>query len=52
MIIHNKSVAGVYESEMEAYAFAKRKYEAGTFLIRKCLGPEEATTLTFHSRVV
>ena len=37
VLIHNNSVEGFYQSELRAYTIAKNKFEAGTFLIRKCL---------------
>lgn len=52
LVIKDKEVVGVYESEPEAYAAAVEKYELGTFLIQKCLPGEENYTQTFHSRVV
>ncbi len=51
VLIHDESIEGFYESELDAYTTAKRHYDAGTFLIRQCLKPEEETTQTFHSRI-
>ena len=51
VLIHDESIAGFYQSELDAYTVAKRVYDDGTFLIRQCLKPEEETTKTFHSRV-
>ena len=51
VLIHDESIEGFYESELDAYTAAKRRYDAGTFLIRQCLRPEEETTQTFHSRI-
>ena len=50
-LIHGEQVDGVFDSELEAYSTAKKKYTAGTFLIRKCLEPKDETTQVFHSRV-
>ena len=51
VLIHGEEVDGVFDSELEAYFTAKKKYTAGTFLIRKCLKPKEETIQVFHSRV-
>ena len=51
VLIHDKSIDGLYASELEAYTEAKKKYKVGTFLIRQCLLPEEETSQVFHSRV-
>ncbi|MBI2623200.1 MAG: hypothetical protein HYW65_01320 [Candidatus Liptonbacteria bacterium] len=52
LVIKDQRVQGAYESEMEAYAEAKKKFELGTFLIQQCLPGQESYTQTFHSRVV
>ncbi len=51
VLIHDASVEGFYESDLEAYSTAKRDYQAGSFLIRQCLNPSEETVHVFHSRV-
>ncbi|HYH74888.1 MAG TPA: hypothetical protein VD735_02910 [Candidatus Saccharimonadales bacterium] len=51
LVIKDKSVAGAFDSELEAYADASAKYEAGTFLIQPCLPGEDSYTQTFYSRV-
>ncbi len=51
LVIKDKKIQGVYNSEIEAYIDAKAKFELGTFLIQKCLPGEESYTQTFHSRV-
>lgn len=51
LVIKDKEVVGVHNSEQEAYSDATKKYEMGTFLIQKCLPGEENYTQTFHSRV-
>ena len=51
VLIHDESIVDFYQSELVAYTAAKRDYDAGTFLIRQCLMPEEETTRAFHSRV-
>jgi hypothetical protein len=52
VLIHDESIAGFYKSELDAYTVAKQNYEAGSFLIRKCLTPEEETPQVFHSRAI
>ena len=51
LVIKNQEVQGVYDTEMEAYTEAKKKFELGTFLIQHCLPGQESYTQTFHSRV-
>lgn len=51
VLIHGESLKGFFDSELKAYTTAKRSYEAGTFLIRKCLKSEEESPQVFHSRV-
>ncbi len=51
VLIHNEKAEGFFDSELQAYSEAKKKYTPGTFLIRKCLMLEEETTQVFHSRV-
>ena len=52
LVIKDKAVQGVYESEIEAYTEAQKKFELGTFLIQQCLPGKESYTQSFHSRVV
>ena len=51
LVIKDQKVQGVYGTEIEAYADAKKKFELGTFLIQHCLPGQESYTQTFHSRV-
>lgn len=51
VLIHDDSVEGFYQSELQAYTRGKNKFEAGTFLIRKCLRTKEETSLLYHSRM-
>ena len=51
LIIKDKEVQGVYNTEMEAYADAKKRFRLGTLLIQQCLPGQESYTQTFHSRV-
>ena len=51
LVIKDQSIQGIYDSEMEAYTEAKKKFELGTFLIQQCLPGQESYTQTFNSRV-
>ncbi|MBU1297577.1 MAG: hypothetical protein KKF20_01215 [Bacteroidetes bacterium] len=51
LIIQDERVIAVYDTEMEAYSEAKKKFESGTFLIQQCLPGKNSYTQTFHSRV-
>lgn len=52
LVIKDQSVQGAYDSEMEAYSTAKKKFELGTFLIQHCVPGEGSYTQTFQSRVI
>lgn len=52
LVIKNKSIIGVYDSEIDAYTEAVKKEEAGTFLIQECQPGNESYTQTFRTRVV
>ena len=52
LVIKDQAVQGAYDSEIEAYSEAKKKFEVGTFLIQQCLPGEESYTQTFHSRAM
>lgn len=48
----NCDIVGFFSSALEAYHIAdERGLEPKTFLIRKCLNPDEEEPITFHSRV-
>ncbi|MDR0810759.1 MAG: hypothetical protein LBN23_00560 [Paludibacter sp.] len=51
LVIKDFAVAGTFDTEIDAYIDASKKYELGTFLIQKCTQGNEAYTLTFNSRV-
>jgi len=51
LVIKDQEIQGVYNTEIEAYTDAKKKFELGTFLIQQCLPGQESYTQTFHSRV-
>ena len=51
VLIHEEVVVDFFENELEAYNVAKAKYPPGSFLIRRCIKPEEETPAVFHSRV-
>jgi Family of unknown function (DUF5678) len=52
LVIKDQEVYGAYNTEMEAYTEAKKKFTLGTFLIQQCLPGRESYTQTFHSRAV
>jgi len=51
LVIKDQKVQGVYDTEIEAYTDARKKFKLGTFLIQQCLPGQESYTQTFHSRV-
>lgn len=52
LVIKDQKVQGIYDSEIDAYTDAKKKFKLGTFLIQQCLPGEESYTQTLHSRAV
>ncbi len=52
LVIKDRKVQGVYDSEMEAYTDAQKQFQLGTFLIQESSPGQESYTQTFHSRVV
>jgi hypothetical protein len=51
LVIKDCSVVGAFDTEIDAYIDASKKYKLGTFLMQKCTQGNEAYTLTFNSRV-
>ena len=51
VLIHNGAVDGFFDTEIDAYTAAKKKYEPGSFLIQRCIAASEEKPLVFHSRV-
>lgn len=52
IVIKNKNVIGVYDTEIDAYTESVKKEEAGTFLIQECQPGNENYTQTFRTRVI
>lgn len=51
VVIKNQQVVGVYNTEIEAYEEAQKKYELGSFLIQLVEEGEGNYSQTFYSRV-
>ena len=51
LVIKDQQVQGIYDTEMEAYTDAKKKFELGTYPNQQCLPGQESNTQTYHSRV-
>lgn len=51
LVIKNRKIIGVFDTEIEAYTKTQKQFKLGTFLIQQCLPGEEGYTQTFHSRV-
>ena len=51
LVIRGEEVVGVYDSDLQAYTEAKKRYELGSFLIQQSLTKEEEPVQVFHSRV-
>ena len=51
VVIYDSDVFGFFDSDLDAYMAATKKYREGSFLLRQCLLPEEEERAIFHSRV-
>ncbi len=51
LVIKEMKIRGVYDTELQAYTEAKKKFDLGTFLIQHCIPGSESYKQTFHSRV-
>ena len=51
LVIKDETVQGAYDSQLEAYTEAKKRFEVGTFLIQHCSPGKSSYTQSFHSRV-
>jgi len=52
IVIKNKKVIGVYNTEGEAFTETQKKHELGSFLIQECKPGADVYTQIFHSRVL
>jgi len=52
VVIKNKKLIGVYDSETEAVQETSKNEPLGTFLVQKCTPGKESYTQTYHSRVI
>jgi hypothetical protein len=51
IVIKDREIKGVYDTEIEAYQEAQKSYQLGSFLIQKVEAGEGSYTQTFYSRV-
>lgn len=51
LVIVNENVACSFDTEQEAYLYAKEKYGLGNFLLQKCSKGDSDYTATYHSRI-
>jgi len=51
IVIKNRQVIGVYESELEAITETAKQHELGNFLVQKCEPGTSNYTQMYHSRV-
>lgn len=52
LVIKDLEVKGAYETQIEAYNEAQKKFELGSFLIQQCLPGEASFSQSYHSRVL
>ncbi len=49
LILRDREVAGVFDTALEAYLYAEKHYDAGTYAIQECEPGPEAYTVNFTS---
>lgn len=49
LVIKDEAVVGVYDTTLEAYTEAMKKYEPGTFMIQPCNEGSDAYTVVITS---
>lgn len=47
LVIKDNEVKGDFDSEADAYLYAVKKYELGSFMIQKCTPGEDSYTQTY-----
>ena len=52
VLIVGESIKGFFVTDLDAYREATLKLGAESFLIRKCVRPEEEVTIVIHPRMV
>ena len=52
IVLKDRSVIGVFDSELEAVEGNSKEHELGTFLVQKCDPGTGSYTQTYHSRVL
>ena len=52
LVIIGEEVKGDFDTLKDAYEFAVKNFELGTFLLQKCTPGEEAYTQTYRNRRV
>lgn len=52
LIIKEEKVQEIFNSHDEAFEYAIKKFELGTFIIQHCVPGDSGHTQTFHSRVI
>jgi hypothetical protein len=45
LVLHDRSVVGVFDDKLSAYLDAKERFAPGTFMIQECIPGPEAYTL-------
>ena len=51
IVIKNRQVIGVYDSELEAVTETSKQHELGTFLVQKCEPGTDSYRRIYHSGV-
>jgi len=51
LVIVDQEVKGAFDTDPEAYGFATKNFDYGSFLLQECVPGEEAYTITFHTGI-
>lgn len=52
VIIKDQIIKGSFDSHGEAYEYATKNFEIGSFLIQHCIPGVDSYTQTFHTRAI
>ena len=49
LVLRGDELVGVYDTPLQAYMEAQKRFELGTFMIQPCAPGPEAYTVTLHA---
>jgi hypothetical protein len=52
LVLRSNSVDSFFSTPLEAYEYAKKKYQPGTFMIQPCIPGEDVYKITISSNII